>query len=320
LFPNPQTFSLAVQAPWQSSGIGVSLHEAHYSDGVRVIFDGPFGGARFFAATSGGQTLFQVNQSGIIFAQGIQIGSDRSIKRNIEPIKSALDKVMQLQGFSFDYHFVWMEKESEQRFSADENFEAARERTPTLTREIFDQIEKEKSRQRLGVIAQDVERVFPELVRTQEDGLKAVFYSEMVAVLIEAIKEQQAQIEKQQTQIETLQVEVRQLQGGSVVTPRVGTAQTEITNPAVAQSVLYQNVPNPFNQLTQIDYFLPQNVNTAFLAFYDLNGRLLRQITLTQRGAGTETILGSQFAPGIYMYALIADGQEVDVKRMILTE
>jgi hypothetical protein len=58
----------------------------------------------------------------------------------------------------------------------------------------------------------------------------------------------------------------------------------------------------------------------AYLCFYDLQGKQLKQITLTQRGEGSEIIQGSQFAAGIYLYALIADGQEVDVKKMILTE
>jgi hypothetical protein len=39
-----------------------------------------------------------------------------------------------------------------------------------------------------------------------------------------------------------------------------------------------------------------------------------------QRGENSQLISGSEFEPGIYLYALIADGQEVDVKRMILTE
>ena len=46
----------------------------------------------------------------------------------------------------------------------------------------------------------------------------------------------------------------------------------------------------------------------------------LKRIELTQRGQGSETILGSQFQAGIYLYALIVDGKEVDVKQMILTE
>ena len=53
---------------------------------------------------------------------------------------------------------------------------------------------------------------------------------------------------------------------------------------------------------------------------YDLYGKQLKQIHLSQRGNGSQIISGSEFSAGIYLYALIADGKEVDVKRMILTE
>ena len=46
----------------------------------------------------------------------------------------------------------------------------------------------------------------------------------------------------------------------------------------------------------------------------------MRKSIQTFSGDGSETISGSQFSAGIYLYALIADGKEVDVKRMILTE
>ena len=53
-----------------------------------------------------------------------------------------------------------------------------------------------------------------------------------------------------------------------------------------------------------------------------MQNKQLQQIALTQRGEGAEQISASQLDPGMYLYALIliADGQEVDVKRMILTE
>ena len=51
-----------------------------------------------------------------------------------------------------------------------------------------------KSRQ-IGVIAQDLEKVYPELVSIQPGGFKAVDYPKLTAVLIEAVKEQQKTIE-----------------------------------------------------------------------------------------------------------------------------
>ncbi len=56
----------------------------------------------------------------------------------------------------------------------------------------------------IGLIAQEVEKVLPALVTTREDGFMAVKYDKIVPVLIEAVKEQQQQIEAQQAQINTL--------------------------------------------------------------------------------------------------------------------
>ena len=48
----------------------------------------------------------------------------------------------------------------------------------------------------IGVIAQDIEKVLPEVVTTNKNGLKSVSYGNIVGLLIEAIKEQQVRIEE----------------------------------------------------------------------------------------------------------------------------
>jgi hypothetical protein len=59
---------------------------------------------------------------------------------------------------------------------------------------------------KVGVIAQEVEAVLPELIlESPEDGLKSVAYAELTAVLINAIKEQQEIIENLTTRIEQLE-------------------------------------------------------------------------------------------------------------------
>ncbi|MFT4565998.1 MAG: hypothetical protein ACI9FN_000951 [Saprospiraceae bacterium] len=63
----------------------------------------------------------------------------------------------------------------------------------------------------LGFIAQNVETVVPEVVRTNADGYKAVDYSKITALLNEAIKEQQIQIEEQAELIKSQQSLVRAL-------------------------------------------------------------------------------------------------------------
>ena len=63
----------------------------------------------------------------------------------------------------------------------------------------------------IGVIAQEVEKVVPELVITDEKGFKSVDYIKLAPILIEAMKEQQAIIDNQQKQIDELKRLVEQL-------------------------------------------------------------------------------------------------------------
>ena len=56
-----------------------------------------------------------------------------------------------------------------------------------------------------GFIAQEFENIFPEVVKTETDGYKSINYSEMIPVLLEAVKEQQKIIEDLTKRIEALE-------------------------------------------------------------------------------------------------------------------
>jgi len=110
--------------------------------------------------TSGGVTL---NLDSTITVTTVNAGtvnttSDERAKDDITPITGALDKVQQLGGYSFTL------KATDEKSS--------------------------------GVIAQEVQKVMPELVQEGAEGLLSVQYGNMVGLLIEAIKEQQAQIDE----------------------------------------------------------------------------------------------------------------------------
>lgn len=84
--------------------------------------------------------------------------SDATKKTNIRPIENSIELTKQLSGVRYNW------------------------------------IDNNKSS--LGLIAQEVEKVLPELVETSSDGTKSVSYGNIVGVLIEAIKEQQVHIEE----------------------------------------------------------------------------------------------------------------------------
>lgn len=99
-----------------------------------------------------------INASGSVRSAGISLTSDIRYKRDIEPLDHALEKILNIRGVS--YH--WRTEEFPQKHFND--------------------------RHQVGVIAQEVEQQFPEVVDTTKDGYKSVNYPALIAPLIEAFK------------------------------------------------------------------------------------------------------------------------------------
>jgi hypothetical protein len=170
----------------------------------------------------------------------------------------------------------------------------------------------------VGFIAQDVEKVIPEVVLYDDSiDMYSIDYTKLTPYIVEAIKEQQIIIKSMQSEIE----ELKKFLGNNddklksaAITPNEDNIQFDFKN------ALYQNSPNPFNKNTQIEYFLSEITQNAMINIYDMNGSQLKSIPLNQKGKGSITINGSEFKAGMYMYSLIADGQLIDTKRMVLTD
>jgi hypothetical protein len=108
--------------------------------------------------TNSNVTFSTVNATGDIIAFA---SSDERLKDNVKAIPNAVVKVQQIGGYEFD----WNNNSSH-------------------------------SGHDIGVIAQEIEKVLPEIVTTRDDGYKAVRYEKIVALLIQAVKEQQLQIDE----------------------------------------------------------------------------------------------------------------------------
>ncbi len=108
-----------------------------------------------------------ITASGSVTASGFFYNSDSRLKKNIHPITHALDKVQRLNGVAF----TW----------------------------------KKNNVKDIGVTAQNVEKVMPELVTTGSNGMKSVAYGNLVALLIESVKEQQKEIEGLKKKVAELQ-------------------------------------------------------------------------------------------------------------------
>lgn len=162
----------------------------------------------------------------------------------------------------------------------------------------------------VGFIAQEVEKVFPELVETiDSSNVKLMSYIGMIPYLLEAIKAQQVQIEDLKGQLNGSY--------GSAELKSYSIFEEESTETPASLS---QNKPNPFSSETRIEMFVPQSVANASLYVYDLQGKQVKSITVTGRGATFETIHASELQAGLYIYSLVTDGKLVGSKQMVLTE
>jgi hypothetical protein len=170
----------------------------------------------------------------------------------------------------------------------------------------------DKKLKNIGLIAQEVETIFPEVVSFSEVGkIKMINYDMLIPVLIKAIQEQQSTIENLQAEIKNLTSGKGDIKGANI--------SVDVEEVMSGISTLEQNAPNPFSQTTVIKYYLPE-ASRATLFIYNMNGLQIKSIQITQMGNGSVTINGSELRPGLYLYTLIADGKEVDTKRMILTD
>ncbi len=175
---------------------------------------------------------------------------------------------------------------------------------------------------KLGVLAQEIQKVLPEVVRDYDyvvdetTGKKTkvatdrlgVMYSDIIPVLINGMQEQQKQIED-------LKAMVQQLTGTSAQSLSNNNQQVTLNNAENAS--LLQNKPNPVQGNTSISYKAAgKNLQ---LLFADASGKTIKQIQLS--GAeGNISVDCSNLTAGSYTYTLIADGKIIDSKKMIVSK
>lgn len=85
-----------------------------------------------------------------------------------------------------------------------------------------------------------------------------------------------------------------------------------------AASLLEQNMPNPFNSSTVIQYRLPNKFTNARITVADITGSIIKQFTLTHAGKGSVNIDAASIAQGTYIYSLYVDGRFISSKRMVI--
>ena len=164
--------------------------------------------------------------------------------------------------------------------------------------------EADAKERHFGVSAQELQDLFPELVKEGQDGYLGVNYVELVPILIQAIQE--------------LKTEVEELRNSSGNTSKRA-ATTSINEQTLSGNKLYQNTPNPFKEQTTIRFRLADGVNDAAICIFDMTGKTLRKFPISS-GMESINVSGYELGDGMFLYSLVVNGQVIDTKRMIISK
>lgn len=246
---------------------------------------------------------------GDIYTPVVHNTSDSSLKLNVQPIGTASAVINSLNPKVYEYDKI---------------------NNPSLN--LPDGIH-------FGFLAQEVERILPNLVAEQvtpaeidslgnelvaEKRFKTLNYIEIIPLLTQAIKEQQAIIDSLSSRDSLILAKIDQLQDAvssccSGTSQRVSSEKNSIDVELTSENaiILNQNDPNPFSERTRISYKIPESVKKAEVIFYTSKGVILKSVVITTRGEGEMNVFASDLSSGIYMYSLVADGKTIDSKQMV---
>lgn len=312
-----------------SSGYGAYATSTS-SDGIYASSTNSHGVHAYSSANTGlyastgtgtGSGYYAAYFAGDVMCSGNYLGSDEKLKQNITNVTSAMDIINKLQPKFYDYKH-------------DGNLK-------------FMNLPQGKH---YGLIAQDVEKVLPNLVKTskfntadaiademneaapadsaarvafdkkmasrkitgEEVNFKAVNYTELIPILIKGMQEQEQEID-------LLRRQVQELSGNTSLSANTNSTDA-VKSINLTSASLLQNIPNPLKNNTSIQYNLPDKFSKAQIVITDNNGKTLKQVNVSGAGKGSVKVDASLLSSGTYNYSLIVDGRTIESKKMIVSK
>ena len=295
------SFSSAIVSQTGSQGAGIEAYSG--------------GGPGIYARTD--NFSYAAYFDGSIYATGIFIASDATLKKNISDVTSAMNIINQLKPKSYNYR-----QDGDYKFM------------------------KLPSGQHYGLLAQDVEKILPDAIKNSgfnppginknakpgnQDyktnqsseqqkastiiNFKAVNYEEFIPIVIKGMQEQQQDINQLKKDNHALQQQLNDLK-------QTVTALT--SSKAIAQNLsanfLQQNTPNPCNNSTAIKCTIDKNISNAQLVVSSEDGKPLQTYSVNNGATSTIQINTSKLASGKYSYSLITDGKISSTKSMLVVK
>ncbi|MEP6467928.1 MAG: tail fiber domain-containing protein, partial [Parafilimonas sp.] len=238
--------------------------------------------------------------------------SDGRVKKNIKQNVPGLSFINKLQPVTYNLDLDAADRIIQRPAIKDKDGKTIQ----PLQEEITARLDKEKIIYS-GFVAQDVEKIAKELnynfsgvdAAKNDKDLYGLRYADFVVPLVKAVQELSKKNDEKDNVIEDFKLRLAKLE-----------AMMNVDNQSIVLSsaLLEQNIPNPFNNSTTINYTLPQKYNSAQIIITDKNGKALKQINISGNGKGMITVDASMLAMGTYQYSLYANGRLIDSKQLIL--
>jgi len=165
--------------------------------------------------------------------------------------------------------------------------------------------QKMTSIRHFGIVAEELQKMYPDLVLEGQDGYLSVNYSEMVPLLIRSIQ--------------ALKKELDEMKEEKARSKNNTPTSSNMPEAMGRRNILFQNTPNPFKEKTTICFRLVEDAQNAAVCIFDMSGKLLKKIPVSS-GMESVSINGYELGEGMFLYTLMANGREVDTKRMVLSK
>lgn len=295
---------------WLHGKLGVFLTTTGYANKI-IAYYNPAANSNF---------VFNTN----LVANGVNITSDARLKDNIQSIENPLEILSQIDGVSYTYRMPEIQEAREPEkevfsgtFNSGMSMSNVLSSTDNATmtskdmeyqriqQEIDQREATEASRRRIGFWAQDIQKVLPGLVQTNEKGIMSIDYTGFIPLIVESLKLMQQTIQDQQKEIERLQ---------SLLPTETKSMLRSTSNEKVSVvegAKLYNRAG------ASVSYTLPVTYKNANLQVFDISGRLLKTVVLTANNNIVE-INPSEIGLGTFVYTLFIDGQKADTLKKFI--
>ena len=151
-----------------------------------------------------------------------------------------------------------------------------------------------------------VKQSFPALIIEDAQGNEYVNYTQLVPILVQAIKELK-------TELDDLKETV-----AASGTRKVNAATNIATNTLdEGWGSISQNTPNPFTGQSTVRVSVPDDASDAYVDILTLNGASVKRIPVSN-GLSEVSLSSFEFAPGTYLYTLVVNGKVSETRRMIV--